>query len=205
MDKFKNDINEAEMKYFSIVNNILDVIVELDLDFNITYINPQVHDLFGYSPEELIGNKSLDFIHPDDLSKITKALSKTIKTGELHSEEVRLKHKNGSYISVSIRGRRVKYDDQLKIIATFRDIMQIKKNELKVKESDKKYREIIENIQDGYYEIDLVGKYTYVNDYTCQYLGISREKLLGMNSNQILDKNTREEIFKIFSNMYEKN
>ena len=205
MDKLKDDISETEMKYFSIINSLLDVIVELDLDFNITYINPQVYVSFGYSPEELIGKKNLDFIHPDDLSKIMKALSKTIKTGEIISEEIRIKHKNGSYIPVSTRGRRVKYDDQIKIVATFRDITEIKKNELKVKESDIRYREIIENIEDGYYEIDLGGNYTYVNDYICRFLGISREKLLGMNSNQILDKNTTEEIYKTFNNVYEKN
>ncbi len=188
MGKFKDDISEAEMKYFSIVNSILDVVVELDLDFNTTYINPQVHDLFGYSPEELIGKKNLDFIHPDDLSRITKALSKTIKTGEIISEEIRIKHKNGSYIPVSTRGRRVKYDDQIKIIATFRDITQIKKNELEVKESDKRYREIIENIEDGYFELDLAGRYTYLNKYTSRYLGIPKEKLLGRASNSVLNK-----------------
>ncbi|KKK44364.1 MAG: Signal transduction histidine kinase [Candidatus Lokiarchaeum sp. GC14_75] len=205
MDKSNEGISETELKYFNIINSILDIVVELDLDYKITYINSKDHDLLGYSKEELIEKQNIDIIHPDDFSKMMVALSKTIKTGEIITEDIRYKYKNGPYIPVSVRGRRVKYDDQIKIVLTYRDITQIKEIELKAKESDKKYREIINNIEDGYYEIDLAGNYTYVNDYTCRYLGISREKLLGTNSNQILDKNTREEIFKIFSNMYEKN
>ncbi len=42
------------------------------------------------------------------------------------------------------------------------------KAEWKSKESEKKYREILENIKEGYFENDLKGNYTFVNDYFCK-------------------------------------
>jgi len=72
-------------------------------------------------------------------------------------------------------------------------------------ESNERYREIIENIEDGYFEVDLQGNYTYVNDYICRYLGIPREELLGKSFSVSLDKDTLKEVFEIFNNLYKTN
>jgi len=194
-----------EMGYFNLINSILDVVLEFRLDFTITYINPQVQEVFGYSPKDLIGKKSTDFIHPDDVPIVLETIKRAIKTRDIISVEFKLHHKKGYYLPVFARGCLVENNNQSKIIAVLRDVTEIKESQRKSMESDKKYREIIENIEDGYYEVDLEGKYTYVNDYICRYLGMSKEKLLGTISTQIVKKNTRQEIIKIFSNMYEKN
>ena len=70
------EIKNYGKKYFNLVKSILDIIVELNSDFTTSYINPQIKDLLGYSPEELIGKKSMDFIHPDDLPEIIKSIKK---------------------------------------------------------------------------------------------------------------------------------
>ena len=199
--EFKN----SDKKYFNLINSILDVVVELGLDFTAEYINPQVYDIFGYSSEEIIGNRSIDFIHPDDISKILKAIKKTIKLGEIMSEELRVKHKNGQYIPVSAKGRMVEYNNQTKIVAIFRDITEIKEAQQKIKESEKKFREKIENLEDGYFEVDLKGNYTYVNDYYCHYLGISKEELLGKSYKSVLDGDTISEVYKEFNNIFKIN
>ena len=54
MGKFNNELKESEMRYFNLINSILDILVELNLDLTITYINPQVYSLLGYSSEEII-------------------------------------------------------------------------------------------------------------------------------------------------------
>jgi len=72
-------------------------------------------------------------------------------------------------------------------------------------ESDERYREIIENIEDGYFEVDLQGNYTYVNNYICRYLGIPKEQLLGRSYKIAVDKDTIKEVFEIFNNLYKNN
>ncbi|MCP3899936.1 MAG: response regulator, partial [Desulfobacteraceae bacterium] len=69
-------------------------------------------------------------------------------------------------------------------------------------EAEKKYRSILENIDDGYYEVDLKGNLTFFNDALCRIYGYSREKLMGMNYKQYSDKQYREIIFQNFSTLY---
>ena len=109
MSKFENDSKTLEKKYFNLINSILDVVVELDLDLIVNYINPQVYDLFGYIPEEIIGENSIDFIHQDDVSKVVESIKKGIKSREIISVNFRIKHKEGNYIPVSAKGRLVEF------------------------------------------------------------------------------------------------
>ena len=205
MGKFNNELKESEMRYFNLINSILDILVELNLDLTITYINPQVYSLLGYSSEEIIGKSSIDFIHPDDMPRIMEILNKVIKKNDNISTELKIKNKKGYYIPVSAKGRLVEYNTQAKIVVLLRDITQIKENQLRLMESDKKYREIIENIEDGYFEVDLQGNYTYINDYISRYLGISKNELLGKSYSSYLDGDTIKEVYEIFNNVYKNN
>ncbi|HRS98165.1 MAG TPA: response regulator, partial [Smithella sp.] len=50
--------------------------------------------------------------------------------------------------------------------------------------SEEKYRTILENIEESYFEVDLAGNHTFVNDKVCRDLGYTKEEILGMNSRQ---------------------
>lgn len=53
-----------------------------------------------------------------------------------------------------------------------------------LKQSEERYRNILESIQEGYFELDLTGNYTFANDANCRFLGYSKEELIGMNASQ---------------------
>ena len=72
-------------------------------------------------------------------------------------------------------------------------------------EPDKRYREIIENIEDGYFEVDLNGNFTYINDYICRYLGFSKKQLIGKSYTSMLNKETYKEVYEIFNLVYKNN
>ena len=57
-----------------------------------------------------------------------------------------------------------------------------------LRQSEEKHRTIIENIQEGYFEIDLAGNFTFFNDSMCRCLGYSKEELMGMINRQYTDK-----------------
>ena len=44
-----------------------------------------------------------------------------------------------------------------------------------------RYRDVLDEIQDGYFEVDLAGNYTMVNSVICRELGYTREELIGLN------------------------
>ena len=69
-------------------------------------------------------------------------------------------------------------------------------------ESEEKYRTILENIEDGYYEVDLAGNFTFFNKALCRLSGCSNKELLGMNNRQFIDNTTAKEVFQMFNKVY---
>ena len=71
-----------------------------------------------------------------------------------------------------------------------------------LRESEEKYRTILENIEEGYYEVDLSGNYTFFNKSLCELLGRSEDELLGMNYRQSMDSEEAEGVFQTFNAVY---
>ncbi len=69
-----------------------------------------------------------------------------------------------------------------------RDITRQKQAQAALKESEEKYRSILESIQEGYYEIDLKGNYVFSNDAFCNIVGMTREELQGINYKKIAER-----------------
>ncbi len=68
--------------------------------------------------------------------------------------------------------------------------------------SVEKYRHILENMQESYFELDLAGNLTFFNDSTTRLYGFSKEELMGLNYKQYTDKKTAKKLFRIFSGVY---
>ncbi len=60
----------------------------------------------------------------------------------------------------------------------------------------------LENIEDGYWEIDLAGNYTFFNNAVCRIHGYSKAELMGMNNRQYTDQETAGKVYKAFNNVY---
>ena len=77
-----------------------------------------------------------------------------------------------------------------------------KQKDKTLRKSEEEYRTILENIEDGYYEVDLAGNFTFFNNAVCKLSGCSKEELLGLNNLQFLDKETAKEVFQLFNKVY---
>ena len=71
-----------------------------------------------------------------------------------------------------------------------------------VQENDEKYRTILQNIEEGYYEVDVTGNLTFFNDAMCRIVGYSREELLGMNNRRYMSEETARTVFRTFNEVY---
>ncbi len=80
---------------------------------------------------------------------------------------------------------------------------QRRKAEENMKTSEKKYNTIVESIEDGYYEVDINGNFTFFNDSLCKIYGYYREELMGVNSKEFLGKENANSDLKDFSNAYD--
>jgi len=91
----------------------------------------------------------------------------------------------------------VKVNDDLKV-----EIDERKHAEKALGESEEKYRTILESIEEGYFEVDLSGNFTFFNNSLCEMLGYPSEELLGMNSRECGTSETAVKIFHAFDEIY---
>ena len=78
-------------------------------------------------------------------------------------------------------------------------INQRKRAEQALKESEEKYRTILESMEEGYYEVDLDGRFRFMNDSTTRILGRSRVELLQMNIRQLLAEGSGDALPEAFA------
>jgi PAS domain S-box-containing protein/putative nucleotidyltransferase with HDIG domain len=69
-------------------------------------------------------------------------------------------------------------------------------------ESEEEYRNILENIEDGYFEVDRAGDFTFFNPSLCRILGYTREEMMGMNYRTLMDAKTANKAYRLLNEVY---
>jgi diguanylate cyclase (GGDEF)-like protein/PAS domain S-box-containing protein len=119
-------LKESEARYRLLAEQSRDMVIELDLDFVRRYVSPACRELFGYEPEDLIGDKSGSMSHPDDAEDLRQILQ-SLRDGRVDRHEFvcRRRHRDGRWIWVDTRYRTLKdprTGAPAGIIATVRDV-----------------------------------------------------------------------------------
>ncbi|NLB88363.1 MAG: PAS domain S-box protein [Syntrophomonadaceae bacterium] len=71
-----------------------------------------------------------------------------------------------------------------------------------IRESEEKYRNIIQSIEDGYFEVDLAGNFNFFNRALHQSIGYSANELLGLNYRAVMDKENGDKVLRAFNRVY---
>ncbi len=85
----------------------------------------------------------------------------------------------------------------------YRMARAIQAREKALRESERKYRLILQNIQDGYYETDLKGNLVFFNDALCRILGYTAEELKGLNYQSLMSPTNARRTFETFNTIYQ--
>jgi diguanylate cyclase (GGDEF)-like protein/PAS domain S-box-containing protein len=94
------------------------------------------------------------------------------------------------------------YKGKRATVGSFLDVTELKRLEETIKESEERYRTILEEIQDNYFETDLAGNFIFVNDSMSRTLGYSKEELIGMNYRTFAAKEDAEVVYRDFNRVY---
>ena len=172
----------------SVIESSRDAIVGETLDGIVTDWNAGAEDLYGYTSEEMTGT-SISRIIPTDRVEENRGLLDRIRHGEtIERYEAERVTKAGKIIQISLSLSPIK-DIQGRIIGASviaHDITAQKDAEKQIQESEEKFREIFNSVNDAIHmhEIDergLPGQFIDVNNVACQMLQYSREEILTMN------------------------
>ena len=77
-----------------------------------------------------------------------------------------------------------------------------KRAEEALRESEEKYRTILESIEDGYFEVDIRGNFTFFNDSMCKISGYTKDELMGMNNRQYMNQENAKKVYQTFNKVY---
>jgi PAS domain S-box-containing protein/putative nucleotidyltransferase with HDIG domain len=194
-------------------NQKLQVLVEkspfalavIDQEGNYTYVNPKFTELFGYTLEDVpTGRVWFEKAHPasERRKEVFNAWFEDLRKypiGETRPTVFPVTCKDGSEKLILFRTVTTEQGDHF---ATFEDITDRKKAEETLRESEEKYRDILESIEEGYYEVDLKGNITFCNDFLCEILGYRREELLGTNNRRYMDQVSAKHVFETFNRVF---
>jgi PAS domain S-box-containing protein len=177
----------------------------IDQEGNYTYVNPKFTELFGYTLEDIPSGRDWfekAYTDPELRKQVLSAWVEDLRkypVGEIRLRTFPVTCKDGSEKLILFRTVTTEQSDHF---VTYEDITDRKKAEETLRESKEKYRAILENIEEGYYEVDLRGNITFCNDYLCKILGYPREELLGTNNRRYMDEVSARNVFGTFNQVY---
>ncbi len=128
--KAREALRESESNLRRITDNMLDLVSELDAKGNLVYVSPSHFKVLGYPIEVMKKMMFVDFVHPDDMRSIARALKNALITGAPATSHHRCQHAEGHYIWTETLGNPIVQNGKVTgIILSSRDITERKQLE----------------------------------------------------------------------------
>jgi len=204
--------------YRTIIETVKDMITVWDMNLSLIYVSPSVEHILGYSEKEfkhLFNNHGESgfnhVITPNAMNTFRDTITKRIQEYEKldtserqRPVELELVRKDGSAIWTETKNSFLRNSDgeRTGFFSITRDISERKHTREMLLKSEERYRNILESIEDGYFELDLAGNLTFFNNALCKIVGYSKDELMGMNNKEYTSPKTAQQALKIFKQIY---
>lgn len=203
LKRLEEALQESEKRYRTLFNESKEPMFITTTEGRFVDFNEAMVELFGYgNREELMKvHVSQTYFNPEDRDRFKEIMARQNFVKDM---ELSLKKKNGDKLLALLTVNTMK-DAEGNIIGykgTIKDITDRKLAEEALRESEERYRNILENIGEGFYETDLAGNFLFVNDAMCRIHGYSKVEMLRMNDRQFLDKENAKKVFEAFNRVY---
>ncbi|HJQ27057.1 MAG TPA: response regulator [Blastocatellia bacterium] len=199
-------LRESRERFRMIVEELVDGYWETDLAGNFTFINDRVAQSYGRSKEEMLRLKPRDYMDEETARKMAAACRQISLSGEpIRGLAYEIIRADGTRrcIEANVSLIRDRSGKPTGFCGLSRDVTARKRLEEALRQSEERYRTIIENMHDAYFEMDLRGALSFFNDALCTLHQRSREELLGKNNREFMDEETAKRMFDIFRQIYE--
>ena len=163
--------------------------------------------LWGYKPQDFIGKPVTDLgkiLTPESLQQAIIDTDLILKGNTISATIYQFIARDGTIRYGEVSGSPIISNGQIiAIISVARDITDRKLTEDALRESEEKFRKILEDMEDVYFEVDITGMITFVNPSSCKKSGYTKEELLGMSFKQISVPDGIGQVMKYFGEIFQ--
>lgn len=171
---------KSEQFYRTLISDSLDGIILANEEGKIIFCSPSVKHVLGFESTEVEGKDGFAFVHPDDFNMAMESFQKEIhESSEVKSIVIRLRKKDGGWVWCTIRANNLfKNPNVNSMVVYFHDDTMRKQASDALKESEKRFRTLIKDLQTGILLQDAEGKILMSNNAAYKILDIKEENLL---------------------------
>ncbi|MBC5992732.1 PAS domain-containing protein [Pontibacter cellulosilyticus] len=179
--------HQNEERLAMLTNALHTVSWEYDIINDVLTWDERLQQVFGYSPDmmELSGASWDKLVHPDDFDAVQQSIAQATASGQkLWTGEYRFRKADGTYAHVLDQGYFM-YDQNQRPLRTFGTIIDLSHNkraEEELKESDARFRQLLENLPHMAWTADPKGKILYFNDNWYTFTGMPKGQIDGRAS-----------------------
>ena len=203
--RIEEALRESEVKYRLLAENATDVIWVVGMDMRLTYVSPSITRLLGFTVEESIARTMQQAFTPSSFEKAMQVFAEEMAIESAGQDtpsrslmvELELVCKDGS--TVPVEGNfcflRDPTGNAIGILAIIRDITERRKAEVALRESEKKYRDLVDFLPIAVSEIDINGNIISGNHAIFNLFGYTPDDLeKGLNISQLFPPKEMERI-----------
>ena len=183
-------LRESEKRFRETADLLPTVVVEFDTEGLVTYVNDYGYQMLGYSPSDVEQGFRIPWLLPaNEQAKHAERVGRLVEEGRLQPTEYRLLRKDRTVMHALVTSAPIYKDGEIVgIRSTATDISELKKAEEALRESERRFRMLIETMQEGFGMQDEEGIITYVNHRICEMSGYSKEELIGRAAIDFIDE-----------------
>jgi len=183
--KHKTEVNQ-------LIDASLDVFCTINEQGRFVYISGAALDIWGYTPEELLGKPYKDLIMPEDLHETQQKLVHITEGQTVTAFKNRYIKKNGD---IAYNLWSVKWDPESRLFySSARDGKEVIKQEEKIHQSEQRFKALVQEGSDLIAILDVHGNYKYASPTNSSIVGISQEEFLSKNIIDLIHPDDKEKI-----------
>ena len=199
-------LREREEKYGIILDSIEDGYYEVDIAGNLTFFNDSLCNIMGYPRDALTGMNNRQYMDEETAREVYRSYNKVYATGKPHKGfEYELLRKDGTTRNVEVSISLIKNSEGKGIgfRGIVRDVTKRKLAEEALRESEEKYKTLVESSHDMIFMVDLEGTFLFTNEATRTTLGYSEEEIRGTDGFALIHPDDSEAVRARFSRLAE--
>ena len=183
LEAVNGDLAISERRYRHFFDDTPVMMHSIDQQGILLDVNQYWLTTLGYEKDEVLRRRSSEFLTPESQRyAVEVALPKFFENGFIKDIPYQMVKKNGEIIDVLLSASELRDNDGnfLHSLASIVDVTAQKRIESELRESENRFRTLVNSAADCFLLLNKEGELIGVNDYTCQTIGYDREELLGM-------------------------